>query len=116
MILLTFLFFLIALCYSMAGLGGGSSYIALLLFWNLPFHVIAPLALTCNIIVVTSGEYSFLKNGHFSLKLFLPFILLSVPFAYLGSQISVQKETLLILLSVSLLVAGGRLFFSEIPR
>ena len=45
MIILSILFFVTALIYSSVGFGGGSTYLALLLIWGVPytiFPVIAP--------------------------------------------------------------------------
>ena len=38
------LFFLVALVYSMAGFGGGSSYLALLVLFAVPMAVVPPVA------------------------------------------------------------------------
>ena len=61
--LLTGLFFLIAFFYSLVGFGGGSSYIALLIYFGVS-HTTAPaLALICNIIVVIWGtKHAFKKK------------------------------------------------------
>ncbi len=55
MIILSILFFLTAILYSSVGFGGGSTYLALLLIWDIPYHIFPVIALVCNIIVVTGN-------------------------------------------------------------
>jgi molybdopterin synthase catalytic subunit/uncharacterized membrane protein YfcA len=105
------LFFLVALLYSMGGFGGGSSYLALLVLFAVPLPVIPIVALLCNIIVVSNGSFQFVRAGHFSWKLLVPFAVTSIPFAYLGGRIHVSKTLFLVLLSLSLLCAGLNMLF-----
>jgi uncharacterized membrane protein YfcA len=100
------LFFLVALCYSMAGFGGGSSYIALMVLFSVPFQLVPPIGLICNLVVVSVGTYQFWKAGHLSKKLAIPFLVSSIPMAFLGGSISIPKKTFLFLLAGSLLCAG----------
>lgn len=104
-------FFIIALLYATVGFGGGSSYIALLAVANTPYTLIPKISLLCNILVVTGGCYHFLKNGHLSRKLILPFILSSVPMAFLGGSFPITEKTFLILLTTSLILCGLRILF-----
>ena len=107
---LPFLFFIVALLYSLVGFGGGSSYIALLALFNVPYQSIPQVALVCNLIVVAGGAIHFIRKGYFSFPLFWPFILGSIPLAFLGGRIPVSKEVFYILLGLSLVIAGLRLF------
>ena len=113
MISLSLPFFLVAIFYSMVGFGGGSSYVALLALFNLPYESIPQVALVCNLIVVSGGSYHFIKIGFFKFSLFWPFILTSIPFAFIGGRIPVSKEIFFLLLGVSLVAAGSRLLFSK---
>lgn len=110
---LVFLFFITALIYSSVGFGGGSTYLALLVLFHYPFEVIPKIALLCNVIVVLGGWHQFAKGGHFKIKKIGPFVLASIPFAYLGGSIAVGKTLFLILLGLSLAAAGLRLLFAE---
>ncbi len=103
------LFALVALFYSMVGFGGGSSYLALLTLSELDHSLWRPLALICNVVVVSSGTWFFLRRGHFSWKLFAPFVLTSVPMAYWGGTIQLEKRPFLFLLGGCLLLAGLRM-------
>ncbi|MDH5717271.1 MAG: sulfite exporter TauE/SafE family protein [Spirochaetia bacterium] len=111
LIYLALLFFLIALIYSSAGFGGGSSYLAILALFSFPFYWIPKIALICNIIVVTGGFIIFYRQGFFSFKRVLPFATSSIPFAYLGGSIIVSKNIFLIILSISLILVSMRLLF-----
>ena len=106
-------FFAVALVYSTVGLGGGSSYLALLALSAVPYPTIAPIALTCNLLVASSGLYFFRRSGCLSLKQVLPFVATSIPAAYWGGTVALEKETFTWLLGVSLAVAAFRLFLSD---
>lgn len=106
-------FFVVALVYSTVGLGGGSSYLALLALSAVSYQTIAPIALTCNLLVASGGLYFFRKSGYLSLKQVLPFVVTSIPAAYWGGTIPLEKKTFALLLGVSLAVAAFRLFLSD---
>lgn len=107
------LFFLIALFYSMVGFGGGSSYLAILVLAGLSFQSIPPTALVCNLIVTSGGCWHFYKGAHFKFKTVLPFIVLSIPMAYVGGRVLISKELFCLLLGASLLAVALRLVFQE---
>lgn len=113
MIYLVPLFFLTAVVYSMAGLGGGSTYIAILVLFSLPYEMIPKVALLCNLIVAGGGFYLFFRGGHFSPKTVIPFIVTSIPAAYFGGSAPIGKGLFSILLAVSLLVAAFRMLMTE---
>lgn len=105
-------FFIIALVYSSVGFGGGSSYLALLAqpFFTLLPETIKPVALLCNIIVVTGGTIVFYQQGDLKWKEIWPFLVLSVPAAFLGGYWQLKESTFFILLGVTLLFAAGFLW------
>jgi uncharacterized membrane protein YfcA len=109
--ILTILFFLVALVYSSVGFGGGSSYIALLQWSGVPASALPILSLTCNLIVSSQGFAQFARAGYFSASRSLPFVLLSVPAAYFGGLYAIKESTFQILLAASLTVAGLLLLF-----
>lgn len=101
-------FFLIALIYSSVGFGGGSSYLALLaqpVFLLLP-EEIRPIALCCNIIVVTSGSIIFYKEGKIVWREMWPFLVFSVPMAYIGGFWKLGDHTFFIILGITLIIAA----------
>ncbi len=103
-------FFLIALLYSMVGLGGGTSYLAVLVLAGLPYQEIPVIALICNIIVASSGFWLFYKAGFVRWRIVLPFVIFSVPMAYWGGRIAIDKDVFRLLLGFSLLIAALRMF------
>jgi uncharacterized protein len=107
-LILTGSFFLIALVYASVGFGGGSSYLALLaqpMFSLLP-EVIRPTALLCNIVVVTGATVIFYREKKIVWKEVWPFLLVSVPMAYLGGFWKLEHHTFFVILGVTLLVAS----------
>ena len=99
-------FFGIAVIYSAAGFGGGSSYLALLAISGLPFQEIRMLALLCNITVVTGSVYLTWKEGLLSSKRIIPLVLLSVPLSYLGGTLRISQDLYFDILGVTLLIAS----------
>ena len=106
MIILTIFFFITAILYSSIGFGGGSTYLALMLIWDVPFYIFPILALICNIIVVTGNSINFLRTKNINLNLLTPYLIGSVPFAFFGASISINKGLFEILLFLILLIAG----------
>ncbi|MGI8583932.1 MAG: sulfite exporter TauE/SafE family protein [Chitinophagaceae bacterium] len=101
-----FLFFVVAIIYASVGFGGGSSYLAILALFGLPFKEIRLIALICNIIVVAGGTIIFIKNKQVNWKKILPLALVSVPMAFLGATIKLSQDTFFVILGCSLIVAA----------
>ena len=106
-------FFIIALLYSIVGFGGGSSYIAIMALANIPYENIPALALICNVIVVSGGCYHYSKAGYVKKELIWPFVVSSIPMAYLGGLLVIPKIVFLVLLGTVLFLAGIRLLIPE---
>ncbi len=106
-------FFLIALIYSSVGFGGGTSYLALMGVMLIDFHVMRPVALLCNIIVVSGGAYIFYKEGHLNLKRCWPFLVTSIPLAFLGGYWPISQSTFFVTLGIALIVASLLLWFQN---
>ena len=81
MIILTIFFFITAVLYSSIGFGGGSTYLALLLIWDVPYYIFPILALICNIIVVSGNSINFLKSKNTNFNLLYPYLIGSIPLA-----------------------------------
>ena len=106
MVILSIFFFITAIFYSSVGFGGGSTYLALLLIWKIPYYIFPIIALFCNIIVVTGSSINYIRTGNLNLKLLIPYLIGSIPFAFLGASISIEKELFEILLFFVLIVVG----------
>ena len=61
MIILSISFFVTAILYASVGFGGGSTYLALLLIWNVPYYIFPVVALICNIFVVSGNSFNYIK-------------------------------------------------------
>ena len=106
MAILTIFFFITAILYASIGFGGGSTYLALMLIWDIPFYIFPIIALICNIIVVTGNSINFLRTKNTNLSLLRPYLIGSVPFAFFGASISINKSLFEILLFFVLIIAG----------
>jgi uncharacterized membrane protein YfcA len=106
MIILSILFFITAILYSSVGFGGGSTYLALLLLWDIPYYIFPVIALLCNIVVVTGNSVNYVRAGNHNFKLLIPFLIGSIPLAFLGGTLIINKNVFEILLFLVLSIAG----------
>ena len=106
MIILSILFFITAILYSSVGFGGGSTYLALLLIWDIPYYIFPVVALFCNIIVVTGNSINYVRAGNHNFRLLIPFLIGSIPLAFIGGTLIIKKEIFEILLFLVLSIAG----------
>ncbi len=106
MIILSILFFVTALIYSSIGFGGGSTYLAILLIWGVPYTIFPIIALVCNIIVVSGNSINFIRSKNINFNLLFPYLIGSIPCAFIGGSIAIEKSLFEILLFCILLVAG----------
>jgi len=110
--LLAILFLVTAVLYSSVGFGGGSTYLALLLIWGIPYFVFPVIALSCNIIVVSGNCFNYIRAGNLNLRLLYPYLIGSIPLAYVGGSLPIEKQLFEILLFIVLLLAGILLLFN----
>lgn len=104
------LFFLVAFVYSSVGLGGGSSYTALMAIMGFGALSIPLISLTLNLIVTSIGSYNFIRHKHAHLKLILPFLVTSIPMSYLGGALQLDKDIFYWVLFVSLCFVAARIY------
>ena len=108
--LLSLLFSLVAFFYAAVGLGGGSSYTALLAIFGASTMAIPVISLTLNILVTSFGSITFFLKGHTRIRLILPFLLSSIPMAYIGGMLQLPREMFYLLLICSLAFAAYRIY------
>ena len=106
MIYLISAFLITAFLYASVGFGGGSTYNALLILYNVDYLLIPKIALTCNLIVVIGGTIRYQLNNLIPWKKVLPLIIFSAPFAWIGGRLPIDKELFLAILGTSLLISG----------
>lgn len=109
------LLFLVAFLYASVGHGGASGYLALMAIFSIAPDVMKPTALLLNLFVSLTSFIQFYRGGYFRMKLFLPFALASVPFAFIGGLIPIDASVYKQILGWLLLLPVMRfLFFSNI--
>jgi len=114
LLLLMLGFLVIATLYSSVGFGGGSSYLALLALVFVSFFAIRSTALICNLVVVSGSSYLYWKNGHLDFKKFLPFVIASIPMAFLGARFRLSESTFFIILGAALIISALALIYQTI--
>lgn len=114
--LLLGLVFLVAAAYASVGHGGASGYLAVLSFFGLAPAAMAPGALCLNLLVAGTSFVSYQRAGHFAPRLLWPFLLTSIPFAFLGGLTPVSARFYLLLLALALVFAAYRLLVVVPPQ
>src|SRR5213594_673246 len=110
------LIFLVALAYSSVGHGGASGYLAVLSFFGLPPLAMAPSALLLNLLVAGMSFLLYARSGHFVFGLLWPFLLTSIPFAFLCGVTHLSSHAYMVLLALVLTFAAYRLLAAAPPR
>ncbi len=110
------MFFSVALLYASVGFGGGSTYTALLVLTGANYLVIPVISLICNIIVVSGNCLNYGRAGLVSIGRIWPFLLLSVPMAWLGGSLHIPQTGFIGLLALALLFAGFSILFKPTAK
>jgi len=109
-------FFVTALFYASAGFGGGSTYSALLALTGFDYRLLPIVSLCCNIVVVSGSTVRFARAGLIPWRGALTLALVAAPLAFLGGLTPVKQSTFLLLLGISLILAGLALFLPRSPE
>lgn len=112
---LSVLVFIIATLYASAGFGGASGYLTAMSFFSIPVNVMASTALVLNILVSSISFTSYTRAGHLKPKLLVPFLITSVPAAFLGGFMNISEQTYTTLLYVVLTYLAVRMLFFRTP-
>lgn len=115
-ILLLIGFFIAAFMYSSVGHGGASGYLAIMALAGFAPDKMKISALILNLIVSIIAFVYYYRAGHFKWRLFYPFALTSIPFAYIGSYIGVDAYWYKKILAACLVIACIRLFGMITPE
>jgi len=100
---------LIAFLYSSVGHGGASGYLAFMGLIGFDSLFMKSTALTLNLFVSGIAFIFYYRGGFFRFKLLWPFVLTSVPFAFIGAQILIDPKVYKIILGIFLLLATARM-------
>jgi len=109
--LLYFLVPVIAFLYASVGFGGATGYLAVMTFFGVAPQEMANTALVLNILVAGISFISFYRAGHFRRDLLIPFLITSVPAAFIGGSIQIHDDTYKGLLYLALTFVAVRLLF-----
>lgn len=104
----------VAMLYAAVGHGGATGYIALLSLFGLQHEEIATTALILNTAVASISLTNYYRAGRFNIKQALPYLILSIPLAYLGARLPVDKHTFAYILGTMLALAALR--FAVLPH
>ncbi|MFM6931049.1 MAG: sulfite exporter TauE/SafE family protein [Novosphingobium sp.] len=100
-----------ATLYSSVGHGGSSAYIALMALFGVQQPVMKPTALVLNLIVSSLGTLRYFRAGQFRWRTLWPFLIGSLPFAFIGGGLKIPGEYYRPLVGAVLLYAGLRLLW-----
>jgi len=106
-ILLAGLFFAGAVLYASVGHAGASAYLAAMAILGVSPDVARPTALALNIVVASLVTFRFWRAGYISGRALAPFLLGSVPLAFIGGSLPVAAAVYKQLLGIVLLVAAA---------
>lgn len=107
--------FLIATLYASAGFGGASGYLTAMSFFHIPVNVMASTALVLNILVSSISFTNYTRVGHLNRRLLLPFLITSVPAAFIGGYVKISEQTYTTLLYAMLTYLAVRMLFFRTP-
>ena len=113
--LLLFGLFIVAILYSSVGHGGASGYLAIMSLTSYGMMESSWLkqhAWFLNLLVAALAFYHYRKEGFHNIKLTIPFVIASIPMAFLGGYLLIDGGVYDLLLSITLLWAAWRLFGS----
>ena len=107
---LALLFTVVAFFYSSVGLGGGSSYTALLAISGVSFLAIPAISLTLNLLATSVGSFNYIRERHARFRLVGPFLVSSIPMSYVGGALDISREGFYSILLVSLVFIALRIY------
>ncbi|MBI3579839.1 MAG: sulfite exporter TauE/SafE family protein [Ignavibacteriales bacterium] len=112
LLIVAFLIFIVAALYSSVGHGGASGYLAVLSLFAVAPAVMSSTSLILNVLVAMTSLIAYYRAGHLSMKLAGPFMLLSIPAAFVGGLLHIPDRTYFLILALVLLAAAFRLAIS----
>lgn len=110
-VLLLFLLAIVAFLYSSVGHGGASGYLAVMAMVGVAPIMMKQSALVMNLAVSLFSFIGFYKAGYFRLKLFVPFVIASIPMAFLGGTMTLPDSIYKKILAVCVFISIIRLLY-----
>jgi hypothetical protein len=103
--------FIIAFLYSSVGHGGASGYLALMALFGIAPEFMKSTSLTLNVFVAAIAFLTYTKAGFFRFRLIFPFLITSIPMAFIGALVKINPNVYEIILGIFLLFAVVRMLF-----
>lgn len=100
---------LIAFFYSSVGHGGASGYLALMALFGFAPESIRYYSLILNLVVSAIAFITYYRAGFFRWRQIVPFLVTSIPAAYMGATFSLNPVVYRIILGIMLLIAVARM-------
>jgi uncharacterized protein len=107
-----FALFFVAFMYASVGHGGASGYLALMALFGVSTITMRASALTLNLFVAGVSFYAYYRGGFFRKKLLIPFVIGSIPMAFIGARIIIEAQLFKYILGVFLIIAVARMVYS----
>jgi uncharacterized membrane protein YfcA len=114
-IIVPLLLLIVAFLYASVGHGGASGYIAVLTLCGISLNAYKPVVLILNIIIASIAFIQFYRAGYFKWYMAWPFLLTSIPCAFLGSKFTTSEQLYKLLLGFALLFPIIRLLMKPAP-
>jgi uncharacterized membrane protein YfcA len=102
-----------AILYSSVGHGGASGYLAVMALFGMEPALMKPAALTMNIFVTLLVLSRLNKAGHFNWRLFTPFVVASIPMAFIGGAYTINEPAYKIIVGIALILAMVRMVWKS---
>ncbi|HEC42603.1 MAG TPA: sulfite exporter TauE/SafE family protein [Bacteroides sp.] len=99
----------VAYLYSSVGHGGASGYLAMMALFGIEMVYMKPSALILNLFVSLIAFIAYYRGGHFRFKILLPFVITSIPMAFLGAKLEISPELYKKILGACLIIATLRI-------
>jgi uncharacterized membrane protein YfcA len=101
-----------AILYASVGHAGGSAYLAAMALVGVAPATMRPTALALNILVATIVTVRFHLSGHVAWRALVPFVVASIPAAFIGGTLVLPSNLYKPIVGVVLIVAAAQLFRS----
>jgi uncharacterized protein len=105
--------FLIAFLYASVGFGGATGYLAVMSFFDIPSTIAASTALSLNVIVSGIAFVNFARYRHLHINLLWPFLVTSIPAAFIGGTLQVGQVAYQVLLNLVLFIVALRMLLGD---
>ena len=115
-IILAVCILIVAFLYASAGHGGASGYLAFMSLFSVAPVYMKTSALLLNVFVSLIAFTAYYHAGHFRWKLLFPFVITSIPMAFIGAKININPHTYKIVLGFLLILATFRILYKPFEK